>query len=52
MIQKVEDLEEKIRALENENRLLKELLTKAGASYNDIADDGRDGSSKNTTKPK
>lgn len=45
MKQKVEDLEEKIRALEIENRLLKERLTEAGISYADIVDDGRDGSS-------
>ena len=45
MKQKLEDLEEKIRVLENENRLLKERLTEAGISYADIVDDGKEGSS-------
>lgn len=45
MNQKVEDLEMRIRVLENENRLLKKRLSEAGISYADIADDGMDGQS-------
>ena len=35
----IEELQSKIRALENENRLLKERLDEAGVSYADIAAD-------------
>jgi len=34
----VKELKERISALENENRLLKERLTKAGVSYADIVE--------------
>jgi hypothetical protein len=35
----IEELQSKIQALENENRLLKERLDEAGVSYADIAAD-------------
>ena len=39
----VDELEKKIRTLENENRLLKERLSEAGISYADILDGPTDG---------